>query len=97
MIAGHTKFAPDRFFGIFKRKYRNSDVNSLVDVCVSVTSSSITRQNKIQLIADAMGNSLVTWYKWTGFLSEFFQPLPGITSYHLFRASHDRPGVVFVH
>ena len=57
MIAGHAKFAPDWFLGLFKRKYHHSDINSLVDICVSVTSSSITRQNKIQLIADAMGNS----------------------------------------
>ena len=75
IIAGNTKFVPDNFFGLFKCKFCHSDINSLVDFCVSVTLSSNTGQNKIQLTADAIGNSLVTWYNWTGFLSEFFQPL----------------------
>ena len=29
MIAGHTKFAPDRFFGLLKKCYRKTDVSSL--------------------------------------------------------------------
>ena len=26
MLAGHTKFAPDRYFGLIKRKYKHSQV-----------------------------------------------------------------------
>ena len=32
MIAGHTKFGPDRFFGLFKRKFRVSYVSCLEDM-----------------------------------------------------------------
>lgn len=54
-------------YGLFKSKYRHSDISSLVDLSVSVTSSSITGKNNVQLTTDAMGNSLVTWYDWTSF------------------------------
>jgi hypothetical protein len=58
-----------------------------------VTSSSITGKNRLQLAADVQGNSLVAWYDRTSFLSKFFRPLAGITS---FRASHDQPGIIYV-
>ena len=29
MIAGHTKFSPNRFFGLLKKMYRQTDVSSL--------------------------------------------------------------------
>ena len=32
MIAGHTKFGPDLFFGLFKRRYRREFVSSLQEV-----------------------------------------------------------------
>ncbi|KAG1928644.1 interferon-induced very large GTPase 1-like [Pimephales promelas] len=32
MLTGHTKFAPDSMFGLFKRKYRNSKVDCLADI-----------------------------------------------------------------
>lgn len=32
MIAGHTKFGPDWFFGIFKRRFRKTFVSSLYEI-----------------------------------------------------------------
>ena len=32
MLVGHTKFAPDRFFGLFKKTYRKSIVDTMEDV-----------------------------------------------------------------
>ena len=32
MLAGHTKFAPDRYFGLVKRKYKHSHVATLSDI-----------------------------------------------------------------
>ena len=40
MIAGHTKFAPDWHFGIWKVKWRDSDVETLAEVANSVRCSS---------------------------------------------------------
>ena len=39
MLAGHTKFAPDCFFGLFKRRYRHCNVATFDDVCNAVESS----------------------------------------------------------
>lgn len=49
MIPGHTKFSPDRFFGMIKQKYRRTKVDSLTQLAEVVTSSTIERKN-IQLI-----------------------------------------------
>ena len=32
MLTGHTKFAPDRFFGLIKRKYCRSTVSSIIEL-----------------------------------------------------------------
>ncbi len=37
-----------------------------------------------------------TTYLWSSFLSQFFKPIPNITSYQNFLVSVDKPGVVFV-
>lgn len=49
MLAGHTKFTPDCFFGLFKRRYRHCNVCTLDDVCRVVLSSTVTGKNKVQL------------------------------------------------
>ena len=94
MLAGHTKFAPDRFFGLFKRRYRHCNVCTLDDVSRAVLSSTITGQNKVQLTAQH-GRRLVHWYDWAHFFSSVFRHLPNITSYHHFRTDSAKPGFVF--
>lgn len=32
MVVGHTKFGPDRIFGVFRRKFKNVDINTILDV-----------------------------------------------------------------
>ena len=59
--------------------------------------SAQNNQNRAQLIASMDGReSYVTSYQWTSFLSQFFKTIPSITSYHVFRVSADKPGIVFV-
>ncbi|RIB11924.1 hypothetical protein C2G38_2202169 [Gigaspora rosea] len=41
MVAGHTKFSPDGFFGLIKLKLRNSEVDSLTDMVQVVQNSTI--------------------------------------------------------
>ena len=94
MLAGHTKFAPDRYFGLLKRKYKRSNVNTLVDVEYAVKSSTIHGSNKAQLIQHSTGKKLVTWYNWSAFLNPLFKNLPNITSFHHFRVERGYPGVV---
>lgn len=45
MLVGHTKFAPDRFFSLFKRLYRRSLVDTMTDV-VRVVQESSTCEKK---------------------------------------------------
>ena len=94
MLAGHTKFAPDRFFGLFKRRYRHCNVCTLDDVCRAVLSSTVTGQNKVQLTVQ-YGKRLVYWYDWARFFSTVFHHIPNITSYHHFRSDSTKPGYIF--
>ena len=48
MVAGHTRFAPDRFFGLLKKAYRHTPVSSLLEIESMVSSSSIAGKNNSQ-------------------------------------------------
>ena len=45
MIPGHTKFSPDRFFGMIKRKYHCTKVDSLSQLADVVNSSTVGSNN----------------------------------------------------
>ncbi len=46
MIPGNTKFSPDRFFGLIKRKYRRTNLSSLAEIAKVVETSTAGGQNK---------------------------------------------------
>ena len=85
MVVGHTKFAPDWCFGLFKQCYRRTAVSCLDDVVSAVTGSTQTGVNIPQLVGDEAGTIFVPQYDWQAFLSPFFKPLPGIKSFQHFR------------
>ncbi|XP_038056881.1 uncharacterized protein LOC119728640 [Patiria miniata] len=85
MVVGHTKFAPDWCFGLFKQRYRRTAVSCLDDVVRVVTGSTQTGINIPQLVGDEAGNTFVPQFDWQAFLSPFFKPLPGIKSFQHFR------------
>lgn len=94
MIVGHTKFSPDRFFGMFKKLFRRSSVSTLAEV-VSVAERSTTSGQIIpQLIRSTDGKLEVKFYQWTAFLSKFFRSIPNILSYHRFSVSSGEEGIV---
>ena len=93
MLVGHTKFAPDRFFGSFKRCFIRSNVSTMFNIDRCFKESSLMQQNRSQLIASVNGkNKYVTWYQWSDFL-KYFKTIPN-TSYHNFRVSSTNPGIV---
>ena len=47
MIAGHTKFTPDRCFGLIKKKYRSLFCSSVFDVAAAINESSTINQAEI--------------------------------------------------
>ena len=91
MLVRHTKFAPDRFFGLFKRLYQGSVVDTMTDVVRVVEESSICGKNKAQLTVSASGARHVHCTEWSLLFSEFFRTISGITSYHHFKVSKEKP------
>ena len=94
MISGHTKFAPDRHFGLIKRLYRHTRVETIGCLRDVVINSSHSGANRVQLIRIVEGEQLVHFYDWTSFLQRFFINIPAITSYHVFVFDLRLPGVV---
>lgn len=62
LLTGHTKFSPDRYFGIFKAKYSVSDVDIFDDLMQCVVDSPPGGHNK------AVSAENVTWYEWDSFI-----------------------------
>ena len=94
LIAGHTKFGPDRCFGIIKRSFKLNYISSIYEFANMVESSS-TGVNKAQLVGTHDGTVIVPVYEWSSFLEQFFKRVPNIKNYHHFRFSKDEPGIVY--
>ena len=94
LIAGHTKFGPDRCFGIIKRSFKVNYISSIYEFANMVESSS-TGVNKAQLVGTPDGTVIVPVYEWSSFLEQFFKRVPNIKNYHHFRFSKDKPGIVY--
>ena len=95
LIAGHTKFGPDRCFGIIKRSYKVSYVSSLYELAQMVESSSTVGVNKAQLVGMHDGKVIVPVYNWSAFLEQYFVKVPNIKKFHHFRFSKDEPGRLY--
>lgn len=96
MLAGHTRFSPDRFFGLIKRKYRHTKTSSLREIAEIVKNSTTTGQNMAYIIGADDPSKPFFYYNWSEYLSTFFTNIPLITSYHHFRCNSTNPGVVLV-
>ena len=93
LVVGHTKFAPDWSFGLFKRLYRRTRVGSLQAIAQVVNDSA--KCNFAQLVVDEDGNTIVPTFDWTTFFATRFKRFVGIKSYHHFRFVASEPGVVY--
>lgn len=71
MIVGHTKFAPDRFFGLIKKKYRYTFVSTLEEMKEVVRKSIISGSYN--------GKKLVSWYDWKSYFCTLYKTIPNIT------------------
>ena len=95
MIAGHTRCLVDGCFGLIKKKYRQSDCDTLEQLQKVVDDSASVNVSQ-QYKGCASDRPNFQWRDWVKFLDERFKPLRGIRSLHHFRFSNKRPGVVFV-
>lgn len=94
LVAGHTKNAPDRCFGLIKEAYKVNYVLSLYEFARLVVTSS-SGLNKARLVRTRDGRLIVPVYDWISFLGQYFKKLPNITKFHHFRFSKENPGMVF--
>lgn len=85
LVTGHTKFSPDCGFGLIKRLFKKTKVNTLNDITDVVNSSSV--MNSAQLCGNQEGDVIVPMFDWTSHLSQFFTKLIGIKKFHHFRFS----------
>ena len=91
---GHTKFAPDWCFGLFKRGYRRTKVGTLQSIAEVVNNSA--ECNTAQVVSHENGRIIVPSYNWTDFFATRMKKIIGIKRFHHFRMAASSPGVVFV-
>lgn len=75
LVVGHTKFAPDWCFGLFKRRYRLTNVSSLWSIAQVVNESA--ECNVSQLVD---GSMIVQTHNWTDFFAPRMKKITGIKS-----------------
>ena len=94
LLVGHTKFAPDWGFGLFKRLFKKTQVATIHDIADVVRKSAVV--NYPQLIGDYDGSIYVKFYDWSNVFDENTIAIKGITKFQHFRMSSSVPGCVFV-
>lgn len=96
MLVGHTKFSPDAYFGLLKKKYRLSQVytyNQLVDV---INNSTLKGCNICHPYRNFDGEATLKYRAWSKWLERHFRKLPNISCYQHFSMNADNPGEVMV-
>jgi hypothetical protein len=96
MLVGHTKFAPDGYFGLIKYRYRRSRVYTYEQLADIIEKSSEKGHNLCQRYRDETGAPDFEYRDWSNWLSQYFKKLPNITRYHHFILDCKESGVVTV-
>ena len=96
MLAGHTKSAPDRHFGLIKKVYRRTRVDTISGIQRVVENSPTYGANTAQLIHGTDGNVHVHYYDWSEFLKQYYKTIPSLTKYHNFIVRHDHPAKIII-
>ena len=91
MIAGHTKFSPDRNYGMTKKLYWKSTVYTKEQFEEVVKKSSFL--NKVQCYENGQG---FQYFDFKEAFEKFFKKLPNINKYHHFLIESSNLGVVKV-
>lgn len=87
MLVGHTRCFVDGNFGLLKKFYRSSDVDTVQQLKEVVNNSA--RSNIAQMYP-------WEWREWDRLLDTLFKPIPGITKFHHITFSSDQKGKVTV-
>ena len=87
MMVGHTRCFVDGNFGLLKKFYRSSDIDTVQQLEEMVNKSS--RNNIAQMYN-------WEWREWDAMLNKLFRPLNGITKYQHFTFSNEELGKVTI-
>ena len=91
---GHTKFSPDRCFGLFKWLFKRTKVGSLQSIAQVANDSA--ECNFAQLVSCEDGSTIISSFNWTNFFATRMKKITGFKKYHHFRTTSSSPGTVFV-
>ena len=67
LVVGHTKFSPDWSFGLFKRLFRRTKVDSMKTLAQVINDSA--ECNFAQLVTREDGSTVVPTYDWSSFFA----------------------------
>ncbi len=88
LLSGHTKFSPDRLFGVFKAKYAKSNVDCFSDVIECVAKSSPNGYNVPVAVRNPNSNvPTVPWKDFDHYFASAYNSLSGISKFHHFNFS----------
>lgn len=99
MIVGHTKFSPDGYFGLIRKRYRRSNIYTYENLVQTVLNSSEKGHNACQPIRNhgtSVNSHQLIYRDWSSWLLKFFRKLPDITSYRHFKIIKNKPGIVIL-
>lgn len=95
LVVGHTKFSPDGYFGLIRKRYRHSNVYTYDDLVETINQSSPSGHNRCQRYASQRsGKPQIAYRDWSTWLKEYFKDIPGIARYRHFRIDHRERGTV---
>lgn len=92
----HTKFWPDLYFGLFKKKLRMSQAETISDIC-EIAVSACPQSNAIipVPVGDEHGTVSVPTYDWQEKFESNMKSIPELKKIHQFAFSRKWPGSVF--
>ena len=85
LLAGHTKFMPDRCCSLIKQNYCSGLVSSIFDVATAVNNPAGV--NSAQLCGLPHGEVLIPVHDWQNVFVKCFRCIPDRLSYHRFKFS----------
>jgi hypothetical protein len=95
MVPGHTKFAPDRYFGLFKIRYRRSTIDDLEDVVRCVNECTTDSKAVAQVYGEHLGLPKEFEYRcWDSYLATYFKPVDSLLNYNYFGFDAAKPGCI---
>ena len=79
MLVGHTKFSPDRFFGLFKKAFRRATVCT---ICIARSFKIYNQWTACTPAYRDMCGDVQVRFQWSAHLGQFFRSIPNSIFLH---------------